>query len=106
MVKEITVINSNPATTVLFPEPVVSRSVAQADDDASPEDRGVNLFRIEGDARYVPQAEWEDQDRLKLHFPVGTSYKTSYKLIFNKDVTYLSGAAITPRELEFRCEQD
>ncbi len=106
MVKEITVINSNPSTTVLFPEPVVSRSVAQADDDASPEDRGVNLFRIEGDARYVPQAEWDDQDRLKLHFPVGTSYKTSYKLVFNKDVNYLSGAAITPRELEFRCEQD
>lgn len=104
--EHITVINGNPTTCIYFPEPVVSHAVATAADEAPPQDRGVTLFRIEGDARYTPRADWADQNRLELKFPVGTSCNTTYRLIFNKDAHYLSGAAITPREVEFRCLPD
>ncbi len=104
--EQIMVVDGNPTSCIYFPEPVVSRTMASAADEASPQDRGVTLFRIEGDVRHVPQADWVDQNRLELKFPAGTSCNTTYRLVFNKDVHYLSGTAITPRAVEFRCLPD
>ncbi|MBR7108582.1 MAG: hypothetical protein IKC90_00955 [Akkermansia sp.] len=57
---------SSQTVTIQFPEPVVSVSVVEAAQDAAPSARGLNLFRIEGDAAHCPQAEWMDQDTLHV----------------------------------------
>ncbi|MDO5470307.1 MAG: MG2 domain-containing protein [Akkermansia sp.] len=97
------VYEGNPTATVSFPEPIVSNTVVYADEDASPQERGLNLFRIEGDAKYAPRAEWTDQDELRLHFAPGTATHATYRVILNEDVRYLSGEAPKVRQYEVRC---
>lgn len=99
---KIDVLENYEHTMVYFPEPVVSRAMVEADEDASPQDRGIDSFRIEGDARHTPRAVWKDQDRLQLEFLPGTSSKTTYRLVFNNDARYLSGTPITPKQIHFR----
>ncbi|MBR5895211.1 MAG: hypothetical protein IKZ13_06700 [Akkermansia sp.] len=103
MSEKIEILNGNLETSVIFPEPVVSSSVVYAAEDASPEERGLTLFRIEGDERHMPRARWDDQNHLKLYYAKGTSSAVEYKLVFNPSSRYLSGALIAPREIRFRC---
>lgn len=89
-----------------FPEPVVSASVVDANDDSPQADMGAPEFRIEGDVAHTPVARWRDQDSLELTFVPGTSCNTVYKLVFPEGSRYLGGAPITPREYRFRCAPD
>lgn len=88
---------------IKLPEPMVSNTVVQAEEDATPEQRGLHLFTISGDAAHCPTAEWTDQDELKLFFPAGTDCNTEYKLTFHEDAGYLSGEKPKKRTVSFRC---
>ncbi len=89
-----------------FPEPVVSASVVDENDDSPQTDMVVPEFRIEGDKAHTPVARWRDQDSLELTFVPGTSCNTVYKLVFAEGSRYLGGAPISPREYRFRCAPD
>lgn len=94
---------SSQTVTIQFPEPVVSVSVVEAAQDAAPSARGLNLFRIEGDAAHCPQAEWMDQDTLHLSFPEGTDANTEYRLVFQPGTCYLGGEPLPAEAIKFQC---
>ncbi len=94
---------SSQTVTIHFPEPVVSVSVVDASADAAPSVRGLDLFRIEGDASHCPVAEWVDQDRLQVSFPEGTHADTEYRLVFQPGTCYLGGKALPSGAIKFRC---
>ncbi|MBR5213433.1 MAG: hypothetical protein IKV92_04135, partial [Akkermansia sp.] len=94
---------SSQTVTIHFPEPVVSVSVVDASADAAPAVRGLDLFRIEGDASHCPVAEWVDQDRLQVSFPEGTHADTEYRLVFQPGTCYLGGKALPSGAIKFRC---
>ena len=94
---------SSQTVTIQFPEPVVSVSVVDAAQDAPPSARGLHLFRIEGDAAHCPQAEWTDQDTLRLSFPEGTNANTEYRLVFQPGTCYLGGKSLPAAPIRFRC---
>ena len=63
---------------IQFPEPLVSSATVENgresdNDELSDKDLGRDLFTISGGASLKPIAEWADQDRLRITFPVGTS---------------------------------
>ena len=94
---------SSQTVTIRFPEPVVSTSVVDAAQDAAPAARGLDLFRIEGDSAHCPQAEWTDQDTLRLSFAKGTNADTEYRLVFHPGTCYLGGTSLPSGAIKFRC---
>lgn len=86
--------------TIKFSEPVVSLTTVQnsvnaihrnsRDEKLTPADRGLDLFTLTGDPQRLPQAYWQDQDRLVLVYPEGSDSRTAYQLQFKPGVTYLS----------------
>ncbi len=91
---------------ISLPEPVVSRTIVEASDKDTAEARGLHLFSISGDAAHPPIADWRDQDKLEIKFPVGTDYNTEYKLTFHPSTCYLSGEELKERTVNFRCPPD
>ena len=78
--------------TIKFSEPVVSLTTVQNsyNEKLPAADRGLDLFTITGDPQHLPQASWQDQDRLVLIYPEGSDSRTAYQLQFKPGVTYLS----------------
>lgn len=89
---------------IKFDEPVVPLSVVQngANAELSAEDRGLNLFDISGDAQFIPDARWVDQDRLLITYKKGFNGSTRYRLAFRPGSgKYLSGREMPQTAFEF-----
>lgn len=107
---EISVRPSGSEVVVRFPEPVVSKTIADRryrsnNDDGgglSDADLGLDLFTVTGDPEHRPLVRWVDQNRLSISFPEGTDSETEYTLRFKPGTTYLGGAPIKQQDIRFR----
>ncbi|MGN0811043.1 MAG: MG2 domain-containing protein [Akkermansia muciniphila] len=106
---EISVHPSGSDVVVRFPEPVVSKTIAdrryRSNDDKGPlsdADLGLDLFTVTGDPEHCPIVRWVDQNRLSIRFPEGTDSETEYTLRFKPGTTYLGGAPIKQQDIRFR----
>lgn len=106
---EISVHPSGSEVVVRFPEPVVSKAIAdrryRSNDDKGPlsdADLGLDLFTVTGDPEHCPIVRWVDQNRLSISFPEGTDSETEYTLRFKPGTTYLGGAPIKQQDIRFR----
>ncbi len=90
---------------IKFDEPVVPLSVLQNahNANASAAERGLDLFDVSGgEAKYLPEAQWLDQDRLRLVYRKGFSGDTVFRVSFRPGADkYLSGAQMPEPTFSF-----
>ncbi len=96
---------------IQFPEPLVSSATVEngresENDEMSDKDLGRDLFTISGGSSLKPTAEWADQDRLRITFPVGTSCADEFCFRLNPGTKYLGGAEAPQEEMRFHCPPD
>lgn len=87
-----TLSNNYRSVTIKFSEPVVSTTTVQnsRNTQLKDSDRGLDLFTITGDPAHRPEANWADQDRLVITYPLGSDSRTEYRLQFKPGTQYLS----------------
>ncbi len=90
---------------IKFDEPVVPQSVLQNahNQKAGATERGLDLFDLSGcEAQFLPEAQWMDQDRLRLVYRKGFDGNTVFRVSFRPGADkYLSGAKMPQSVFEF-----
>lgn len=98
-----TVTSSGRGCLISFDEPVVPESACRySEHDKAEGDDKTDIFDITGDDANRPTAWWQDQNRLCVSFPKGSSCATEYRLSFRPGCgKYLSDKSMPQTSFTF-----